>query len=316
MRARTGHAPRVGIGEWYRRPFADLSDEERRDWAAREPRQRGDRPVCHCLTEYRLLRADAAPTASDECSKQGGICSLRQYVQTAGGVEVAPGPAGRLCTVCPERFREGNRIYQWVGTRLLGTDSPIVLGEIGFLKPTGHSDDATAPPRDVGKIDNILVHPDTSILNWCALEIQAVYASNSAYSKEFRAIASFEGAGIPWPQTKPNLDYRSSSLKRLMPQLQVKVPSLRRWGRKMAVVVDECFFEQLGGMDTVGDVSNCDVVWFVVGYDHSGCEAQLCLRHVQMTTLERTVEGLTAGHPSAMGEFENSIRAKLGRRTC
>lgn len=97
-----------------------------------------------------------------------------------------------------------------------------------------------------------------------------------------------------------------------MPQLQIKVPSLRRWGKKMAVVVDQSFFAALGQMDSVRHVSNCDVAWFVVKYDESQGEAELTPDFVQLTTLERTVEGLTAGSPVSLETFEQRILEKLG----
>jgi hypothetical protein len=45
---------------------------------------------------------------------------------------------------------------------------------------------------------------------------------------------------------------------------------LRRWGKKMAVVIDEGFFRALGKMDEVKHASNCDIAWFVVRYNDSG----------------------------------------------
>ena len=307
---------RFGLGEWYERSFVCMSPAERRAWAAREIRKRDDRPVCSCLHDYMLLRADPPRNANDRCNKQGGICSLRQYVRSSSIVTAQVGNEGRLCTVCPERFKQSSMIYRWVGEELLGTDEPIVLGEIGFLRSIVPSDstdpdETSFSTRDVGKIDNILVHADLSTLRWCALEIQAVYASNSSYTDEFRALAEDRTEGLPWPATKPTLDYRSSSLKRLMPQLQVKVPSLRRWGKKMAVVVDESFFDRFGDMDRATDISNCDIVWFVTRYDESEGETRIARAYVQMSTLERTVEGLTAGYPKPLRDFEESIYNKL-----
>ena len=52
-----------------------------------------------------------------------------------------------------------------------------------------------------------------------------------------------------------------------MPQLQIKVPTLRRWGRKMAVVVDRAFFDSVGEMDNVSDISNADIAWFIVRFE-------------------------------------------------
>ena len=97
-----------------------------------------------------------------------------------------------------------------------------------------------------------------------------------------------------------------------MPQLQIKVPTLRRWGKKMAVVVDSDFFEAIGAMDHVPDVSNCDIAWFVVRYIEAGTKATLTRDKVQFTTLERAVEGLTAGTPVNLDVFEARIRQKLG----
>ncbi len=99
-----------------------------------------------------------------------------------------------------------------------------------------------------------------------------------------------------------------------MPQLQIKVPTLRRWGKKMCVLVDRMFFDALGRMETVPDVSNCDIAWFVVRYDEDEEGAHLRPDSVHLTTLERSVEGLTAGMPVSLTEFEERIKAKLARQ--
>ncbi|MGH9451798.1 MAG: NotI family restriction endonuclease, partial [Terriglobia bacterium] len=102
--------------------------------------------------------------------------------------------------------------------------------------------------------------------------------------------------------------------KRLMPQLQIKVPTLRRWGKKMAVVVDHSFFFAMGKMRTVPHITNCDVAWFVVRYEAIAEGRYRLVRDaVQFTTLEDSVEGLTAGVPVSLEVFEKRILAKLGR---
>jgi len=98
-----------------------------------------------------------------------------------------------------------------------------------------------------------------------------------------------------------------------MPQLQVKVPALRRWAKKMCVVLDRSFYDELAGMEEVDDLSSCDIAWFVVRYDTSGDRARLERDVVHITTLERAVEGLTAGRPVSQEYFENQIREKLKR---
>src|SRR5436190_19309408 len=104
---------------------------------------------------------------------------------------------------------------------------------------------------------------------------------------DFEAIRNSATTGLPFPTKTRRPDYRSSGPKRLMPQLQIKVPSLRRWGKKMAVVVDESFFRALGKMDAVPEPSNADIAWFIVELVPGGQTAKLQWKHVIYTTLER-----------------------------
>jgi hypothetical protein len=57
-------------------------------------------------------------------------------------------------------------------------------------------------------------------------------------------------------------DFRSSAQKRLIPQLQLKVPVFRRWGKKFFVVVDSQFFHSLPEFRTTS-AANSEVTWLV-----------------------------------------------------
>ena len=98
-----------------------------------------------------------------------------------------------------------------------------------------------------------------------------------------------------------------------MPQLRIKVPTLRRWGKKMAVVVDRAFFDSVGEMDNVSDLSNADIAWFIVRFEEvAGSKYSRLVRdEVRYTTLERSVEGLTGGKPVAKSVFEQRIAGKM-----
>jgi hypothetical protein len=244
------------------------------------------------------------------CTKAGGVCTIQQYVSDSDGVRVAGGDAGSLRTLCPNRFAEGGKVFAWIGETMLDTDNPDIATEIGFLERESKNETGDVGHDDVGRIDHVLVHTKTDPMRWCALEIQAVYFSGPAMRGEFKAIAEHAGEGIPFPIKIRRPDYRSSGPKRLMPQLQIKVPSLRRWGKKMAVLVDSDFFQALGKMDDVQHLSNCDIVWFVVRYNRDGLY-QIDLEKVQFTTLERAVEGLTAGRPVSLEKFESRLRSKI-----
>ena len=86
-------------------------------------------------------------------------------------------------------------------------------------------------------------------------------------------------------------------------------------GKKMAVLVDKHFFESLGNMEEVDDLSSGDIAWFTVDFeeDDTGRCFRLVRDSVHVTTLERATEGLTGGYPVTLTEFENGIRSKLAQ---
>jgi hypothetical protein len=296
---------RFGIGEWYGRLYHTLNHVERRYYAQLQSlaRKSSDKQACPFLSTNQIVY----------CSKAGGVCSVRRYVQSAddgNDADLVRDETGRLRTVCPNRFREAGMVHAWVGEVLLNESAPTVINEVGFLSSVAEGGDSG---DDIGRIDQVLVRPDSTPLEWCALETQAVYLSGNSIQRDFRATLEYTGTGIPFPAGRRHPDYRSSGPKRLMPQLQIKVPSLRRWGKKMAVVVDRAFFEVLAPMGQVNDISNSDITWFVVDLieDEAHGVAHLAKGATHMTTLERAVEGLTAGVPVAKEEFERRILSKL-----
>lgn len=304
--------PRFGIGEWFGFDLTQLSGEERRKHAVEVLKPKRERTPQPCPFQARKPNA--------VCSKDGGVCSLRLYSykthphnDRAIGVPVA-GKQGDLRATCPYRFHDDLDVFKWVGETILGDPDPLLVGEVGFLE-AGASTDSEGGD-DVGRIDMVLVSsktPKGAPMTWAALEIQAVYFSGSAMKGEFEA---FNDAAVDWvifPSGRRRPDYRSSGPKRLMPQLQIKVPTLRRWGKKMAVVVDRAFFDSIGEMDDVADISNADIAWFVVRFeDVEGQKRSRIVRdEVRYTTLERSVEGLTGGKPVSLPIFELRINNKI-----
>ena len=281
---------RFGIGEWYGRSFLQLSATERRAFATTN-----------------VKRACPFRVGGGDCTKRGGVCSLRYYEEDDGFASPISGQGPRV--LCPRRFEENDDIFEWVGETILGTPEPSIAKEVGFLR----SEDKSS---DVGRIDMVLANEvsDHGRLEWCALEIQAVYFSGAAMGDEFRAIREHANEQPPFPSKTRRPDYRSSGPKRLMPQLQIKVPTLRRWGKKMAVVVDREFLNAMGAMEEVEDLSNADIAWFTVDFeeDESNGRFRIVRDRVSFTTLERATEGLVAGMPVPLSEFESRLRARLG----
>ena len=341
-------APRFGIAEWYGHSFVGLTDDERKafagfkpDKASRLPKSERERLAAlekkvadgrklsekesQRLTQLQAKKAKSlagnkvCPFKGQEpgalCTKDGGVCSLRLYEIKNGQTTPVSGDRGEFRALCPSRFHEDLKIFKWVGKTILGDPTPKLAGEVGFLESseTVDSDEGA----DVGRIDMVLINStatSATTMNWCALEIQAVYFSGKEMAGEFKAIAQAESGSLLFPVENRRPDYRSSGPKRLMPQLQIKVPTLRRWGKKMAVVIDRAFFDSIGQMDNVKDPSNSDIAWFIVRFQESedGKRASLITDEIRYTTLERAVEGLTGGTPIPLHDFESRIWTKLG----
>lgn len=290
-KSRSMEQSRYGIGEWYGNLIPKIGSEQLQEFG-----QIGSGKFANVPCPFRL---DADPAA--ECKKKGGVCTLRRHVKQAdGGVELE----GPLVTLCPSRFWSGNKIFGWIGEAILGTTLPILVKEVQFL--TSLTDDEQAEEGEaVGRIDTILVDPaDPS--RWCAMEIQAVYFSGPKMGSHLAQYSKAVEAPV-FPDKVRRPDFRSSGPKRLMPQLQTKVPTLRRWGKKMTVVVDKPFFDSLGTMVEVPHLSNCDIAWFVV--DYSTIDGSILLVRTVYTTLESSVDALTAGVPLSLQAFE----AEVGR---
>lgn len=305
-------SPRFGIGEWFGKSVTLMTGAERRAMAIEVLKPKAERTKQPC--PFQSTKEGAT------CSKEGGVCSLRMYsygkhpgTERAMGIPV-DGAQGALRATCPYRFHEAKKVFNWVGQVILEDETPHLVGEVGFLE-AGATTDAPGGD-DVGRIDMVLVSSNTAEaakIEWGALEIQAVYFSGNAMRSEFKAYADESCDWVIFPAGKRRPDYRSSGPKRLMPQLQIKVPTLRRWGRKMAVVVDQSFFDSIGEMDHVQHISNSDIAWFTVGFEEveNSQQMRLVTRNVRYTTLERAVEGLTGGKAVALPVFEDRIKNKI-----
>jgi len=149
-------------------------------------------------------------------------------------------------------------------------------------------------------------------MDWCALELQAVYFSGKSMANEFKMLAEKESEALQFPARHRRPDWRSSGPKRLLPQLQTKVPIIRTRGKKMAVVIDEAFFGSLVGLDRERHLSNAEIAWFVVGYDAKPGGWKLFPREVVFTKLDASVKSLTGGVPLSKERFEEQLRVKLG----
>ena len=285
---------RYGIGEWFGAPFLSLEPGQRTEFAHHAQRRvSAETPRCPFQ--------DNAPN----CSKKGGVCSIQRYTHIENShVGVA---VGEPVITCPNRFEQSALVIKWLAEIAGFPESEVhVAREVPFMV----RDDG----RHAGKIDLVVGHDTGNRLRWHGLEIQAVYFSGPGMPVEFAALQDATDTRPPFPREIRRPDWRSSSAKRLMPQLTIKVPTLRRWGAKLAVAVDRPFFAAIGGPsdNPRQDLNEGDIIWLVTGLetDQSGA---LTLRrhHWETLTLEASEDRLRAADPMTRHAFETALRAKL-----
>ena len=293
---------RFGICEWYGKPLASLAPADWRQLAnialasvqGRPPPQ-GSSPECP-------YQANLPP-----CSKKGGVCSLQRYQRAAGNL-LGP-PEDSPVVVCPRRFEQDRLAARWPAEIVgFNPDETMLAREVAFMQGIGTK-------KPAGKIDLVVARTSQDSMDWYGLETQAVYFSGQGMATEFESIQRANGPRPPFPGAVRRPDWRSSSAKRLMPQLQIKVPTLRRWGSKMAVVVDRPFFESIGGPSETPsqDLGDGDVIWMVLEIqpDNAG-SYRLSRGHWEVLTLEMSCEKLLAAETMQRDAFMAILRRKLG----
>jgi len=162
---------------------------------------------------------------------------------------------------CPIRFRQDWIIVDDAATFFFdeGTRrSSLTLTEVRL-------NDANGKPA--GNIDVVLVAYDVDgkVLDFGALEIQAVYISGNVREPfEYYMGDPQSRATMDWSK-KPNYprpDYLSSSRKRLVPQLVYKGGILKAWGKKIAVALNKSFFDTLPTLEQVPK-PDADIAWLI-----------------------------------------------------
>ena len=286
--------PRYGIAEWYGFDLLRIAPEERQSLANVALGNNSTIPACPFQQNSRT------------CHKRGGVCSLRLYEDDGDGA-VQQGASSPLA-LCPSRFEQDNLLLKWLGDIVGFPEENISIArEIPFMESLQDN-------KPAGKIDLIVARDVNDRLEWYGLEIQAVYFSGKGMNSEFEALLENDSPLPPYPDEVRRPDWRSSSAKRLMPQLEVKVPTLRRWGSKMAVAVDRPFFDSVGGPSEnySQDLGDGDIIWLVPAISpNDDGKLTLVREHWEVLTLEGSRNKLLAARTIQRNEFENNLRSRL-----
>lgn len=286
--------PRYGIAEWFGQPLTILSPKERMEMAK---------------SASGLTQALPCPFKDGHplCSKAGGVCSIQLYEEGDNGR--IGNPSGKPVITCPARFEQGYMTVQWLADIVgFSPDEAMLAREIPFMQ-------STTTNKPAGKIDLVVARTEGNRIEWYGLEIQAVYFSWPGMSTQFDVLARDDDVIPPHPDRLRRPDWRSSSAKRLMPQLQVKVPTVRRWNSKIAVAVDRPFFDSIGGpsKSPSQDINDGDIIWMVpeMSWDNDEGTFNLIRDHWEVLTLESSTDKLLAATTISRDTFETVLRDKL-----
>lgn len=292
QRRNPGKRPeRYGIAEWYGHVFTALSAAERQDFAAKT--KKGNRPPC------------PFQTGNPPCAKASGVCSIQRYRKT--NHDRSGKAVGDPVITCPARFDEKMMLVRWLA-EIVKLDPKTVqtAKEVPFMQ-------SASTNKPAGKIDLVVAGGSNNQFKWYALEIQSVYFSGKGMGTYFQSLLDDHVAAPPFPDAPRRPDWRSSSAKRLMPQLQIKAPTMRRWGSKIAVAVDSPFFEAIGGpsANPKRDLGDGDIIWLVSKLQRIGKRFKLVRDHWEMLTLEDSSEKLLASKTIPQRQFVDILRSKL-----
>lgn len=314
---------RYGIAEWFGRDIAIMTPEERVKAAEISIKQddhgiSNDAPVCPFLSTL-------IPAA--RCNKASGVCTIRQYSATEDGKAI-PLEGSKVVTICPSRFiqsLESKSIFSWISETMLDIEDPTIVKETPFLrKITGSAkknsssliqEEISEEGKKAGRIDWILVNPNAmaaSELEWCAVETQSLYFSGDKMREEFEAYAKAPDE-LLFPLGKRRPDYRSCGPKRLAPQLDVKVPSLRNWGKKVVVLIDRFFFDNMHTLENILPRAkndrerreNSDITWFIVDFSE---KMELISDRIIFSSLDDSRRALNATEPLSKLDFTENLK--------
>jgi hypothetical protein len=192
------------------------------------------------------------------CRFKNGPCNKSSKTDPIGICSVSDG--SEAASLCPARFLDDGRIFRDAARIAFGEKTTFaIFPEIRILQvPDPKKTDGL---KKIGKVDFVLGKiVDGEVADFCAVEVQAAYFSGAETRTALKYFIANKDFGNLDIFRRP--DFRSSAQKRLIPQLQLKVPVFRRWGRKFFVIVDSQFFRSLPEFRTTTP-ANSELTWLV-----------------------------------------------------
>jgi Restriction endonuclease NotI len=243
---------------------------------------------------------------SKHCKFRNSPCTKASISDPLGICTLADG--GNAASLCPVRFLERARIFKDAATIAFGEGTTFgIFPEIRILEIA--SAEAGGRSKKIGKVDFLIGKiDDGTIVDFAAVEIQAAYFSGNSLRPVFdhyMATRSMEGLN-----SKRRPDFRSCAQKRLVPQLQLKIPVFRRWGKKFFVVVDSEFFASLPRFPQT-TASNSELTWLTYAISMQNGVFAMGSPDIIYSEWDEVQNSLREGKPPEPTEIVSELQAKL-----
>lgn len=251
------------------------------------------------IPDRKNLRNDiTCPFDGSLCNKKDHVCTVKQYEPQSDLFHIEH----PLVALCPRRLRQDNTVLDTIASLFDGT-THVRLPEYRLPYNHGDTDD-----EGVSRLDYMLANNSLLV----GVEVQTVYFSGDAMSADIDHIMESSDT-FPEPIGTRHPDYKSSSNKRLWPQLesdwnllhqQKTVPNV-----KLAVVVDRSFFNTLP-FRSEGLLSphEAEVVLIVVDFNgESSITIQTEMKFASFEAVKRMFTNIILN----CRKFQNSIQKHL-----
>jgi hypothetical protein len=257
----------------------DVLDSSADAWGARDRK--------HC-------RFRNSPCTKSSKTDPLGICSLSD--------------GNRAASLCPVRFLENDRIFKDAASIAFGDATTFgVFPEIRILEIA--SADEGERSKKIGKVDFLIGKIESGrIIDFAAVEIQAAYFSGGSLRTVFQHFIDHKS--VDGLDTRRRPDFRSCAQKRLIPQLQLKIPVFRRWGKKFFVVVDSEFFTSLPVFPETTP-SNSELTWLAYPIEKIGAEFAMHDPRIIYSDWDEVQNSLREGKAPEPSEIVGELQAKL-----
>ena len=244
------------------------------------------------------------------CPFRGNQCTKVSKTDPLGICSFSDGQSAAI--VCPVRFLEKNRIFRDAGRLAFGDGAKIAaFPEVRILKIEGEDGERD---RKIGKVDFLLGQVvDGEVIDFAALEVQAVYISGTSVRPSFDEFLGTQGPSNSYVPVDRRPDFRSSAQKRLVPQLQLKVPVFRRWGKKFFVVVDSQFFSALPSFPRTSR-SNSELTWLSYPVEKTGLDYIMNDPDIVFSHWDDVANALREGEPPEPEEILAELQQKLSSK--